>query len=126
MEVARGHVVHHGGLDHPTPDGGLCVELLQCGDKAFTCCIDPSFPLLIELVVVNRLIEFLTVVGTVMLVKTTVPARISLLKAVVESTGAFCRLLHTRGGYILHWVDRVLSFTAGREEILYEVHNESV
>lgn len=45
MEVARGHVVHHGGLDHPTPDGGLCVELLQCGDKAFTCCIDPSFPL---------------------------------------------------------------------------------
>lgn len=26
----------------------------------------------------------------------------------------------------LHWVDRVLSFTAGREEILYEVHNESV
>lgn len=45
MEVARGHVVHHGGLDHPTPDGGLCVELLQCGDKAVTCCIDPSFPL---------------------------------------------------------------------------------
>lgn len=35
-----------------------------------------------------------------MLVKTTVPARISLLKAVVESTGAFRRLLHTRGGYI--------------------------
>lgn len=55
---------------------------------------------LIELVVVDRLIEFLTVVGTIMLVKTTVPARISLLKAVVESTGAFCRLLHTRGGYI--------------------------
>lgn len=45
MQVARGHVVHHGGLDHPTPDGGLCVELLQCGDKAVTCCIDPSFPL---------------------------------------------------------------------------------
>lgn len=55
---------------------------------------------LIELVVVDRLIEFLAVVGAIMLVKTTVPARISLLKAVVESTGAFRRLLHTRGGYI--------------------------